>query len=126
MARLIQTVRLFLSSISRFENCSPNDASRPVKRDNGIFESEDRIPFVVGLNVAQVSDMANGVTGTAMSLAIGIEVRTGGCTSVSQITPLTERAILIVCERLNRCIMLTEHENRAWRSEANPGVYQKQ
>jgi hypothetical protein len=48
--------------------------------------------------------MTNAVAGTAMSLVEGIEVRTSGGASVSQITPLTEKLIISLHERLNESI----------------------
>ena len=62
---------------------SPNNTCGSVKGDNRILDCELCFSSRIRWNVTQVSDMSNMVIGATVCLAKRIEVRAGGCTSVS-------------------------------------------
>lgn len=72
------------------ENTYAQDALRTNDLDQLVLDGPDGVTLGVGLDVAQVTNVTDLVGGSAVSLAEGVVVRTGGGAAVGVVTELVD------------------------------------
>ena len=98
---MIALAKIILAGMNDYG--SSQDIIRSGQRDHTISDIYCRFSLRISLDISQIADMSDSVFRCAVSHVVGIEVGSGGCATVAQISLLVYvKTMKPLCKSMNR------------------------